>query len=306
MTLQELFLEWLNLNHKDEIKPRTYLRYMSTFKTNIFPYYGDLDIKSLTSRDLQRIIYEIKERKKLSPSSMNTIIGAIKQAFRYALDFELITSDPTLKLKRVPLPRESKLRVFTKEEQIKIENYIKKLDNDEYFVYILTLYTGLRLGEVVALTFKDINLRSGVMSITKTKYKTLDQNNKWIYVVDTPKTKSSIREIPLPRFLIDKIRELKKKKISKYIVSRNDGTTLTDKVVVYRLSYLLKQIHVRRLNFHALRHTFATRALENKMDIKTLQEILGHSDIRTTLNIYTHSLMTHKKQQMQKMKKLVP
>ena len=311
MTLKQLTEEWLYENHKPEIKKRTLLRYETILKTYINPAHGNIDIKTITSRDIQQWINELREgvskatNKPLSPSSINHFIGVLKQAFAYALDYELLDKNPMDKIKRLNEKKDDKLRVLTRDEQIRFEKYLDRLDNDEYFVYLLVLYTGLRLGEVTALSWKDINLKTGIMSINKTKYKTVDENGHWYYVIDIPKTEKSIREIPLPAFLSEKMRELKKKHLSRYVVTRNDGKELTDKVIVWRLSMVLKKAHIRSLNFHALRHTFATRALESKMDIKTLSEILGHSSVITTLNIYTHSLLNHKRQAMRKVKRLI-
>ena len=311
MNLQELIYEWLYQNHKYEIKKRTLLRYETCINTNIIPNYGNDDIKNITSRDIQRYINEIKERispftkKKLSPSSVNTVIAVFKQAFSYAVDFELLDKNPVTKIKRTPIRKDEKVRVFTLEEQIRIEKYLNIDNRIENFIYLLALYTGMRLGELTALTWKDIDLRSGIIKVNKTKYKTKNEEGKWVYVIDKPKTKNSIREIPVPNFLKEMLLELKNKKLSKYVISKSDGSELSDKTIVWRLSTILKKSKVRKLNFHCLRHTFATRCLENKMDIKTLSEILGHSDISTTLNIYTHSLLNHKKSQMRKLKKLV-
>lgn len=311
MTLKELLNEWLYENHRDEIKKRTLLRYESIMSNYLIPNWGEEDIYALSPRDIQHWVNILKAsmsvgtNKPLSPSSINICIGILKQAFTYAEDYEILEYNPTRKVKRLPEKKDDRLRVFTREEQIRLENYIDKLNNKEYFVYILVLYTGLRLGEVMALTWKDINLKTGIMTINKTRYKTIDDKGKWYYITDSPKTDKSIREIPLPTFLREELLKMKSEKNSKYIICRNDGSELTDKVVVWRLSQLLKKAHIRKLCFHSLRHTFATRALENKMDIKTLSEILGHSDITTTLNIYTHSLMNHKKQAMRKIKRLV-
>ena len=311
MNLKQLIDEWLYENHYHEIKNRTVLRYEGLLRRHIYPICGEDDIENISPRDIQhyinliRLSKSLETGKELSPSSVNSCIGIFRQAFRYAEDYEILPHNPTNKIKRIPVKKDDKLRVFTKEEQIKIENYIDKLDNQEYFVYILVLYTGLRLGEVMALTWNDINLKTGVMNINKTKYKTMNRDGVWYYVIDTPKTDRSVREIPLPLFIKETLRGMKKNRVSKYVICRNDGRELTDKVVVWRLSMLLKRIKVRKLSFHCLRHTFATRALENKMDIKTLSEILGHSDITTTLNIYTHSLMDHKKQAMRKIRRLI-
>ena len=311
MTLRELINEWLYVYHKAEIKRRTLLRYESIIRTYVFPYWDNVNIQDITPRDIQRWVTTLREGvseatgKPLSPSSLNSCVGVLRQAFAYAENYEILDYNPTRKIKRIPEKKDDKLRVFTKDEQIRFENYIDKSKNPEYFVYILVLYTGLRLGEVTALTYQDINLKTGIMTINKTRYKTTDDKGHWFYVTDTPKTDNSIREIPLPSFLWEKFRKMKRDHKSKYVVSRVDGRELTDKVIVWRLRRILKAAHIRPLNFHSLRHTFATRALENKMDIKTLSEILGHSDVTTTLNIYTHSLIKHKKQSMRKIKRLV-
>ena len=311
MTLKALIDEWLYENHMMEIKKRTLLRYESILRNYLYPYYGDIEIMDITPRDVQHWVNVLRDTKsvgtgkRLSPSSINNFIGILRQAFAYAEDYEILSNNPTRKVKRIPEKKDDKLRAFTREEQIKLEKYIDRLKDEEYFVYILVLYTGLRLGEVMALTWKDINLNTGIMTINKTKYKTRDDDGHWYYVTDIPKTEKSVREIPLPLFLKEKLKEMKKEHISNHVVCRNDGSELTDKVVVWRLTHILKKIRVRKLSFHCLRHTFATRALESKMDIKTLSEILGHSDVTTTLNIYTHSLMNHKKQAMRKFKRLI-
>ena len=311
MTLKQLIEEWLYENHSKEIKKRTLLRYEVTLRTYVYPLYADYEIESITPRDVQHWVNLLRGEKSkatgrpLSPSSINSFIGILKQAFAYAEDYEIITSNPMRKIKRIPEKKDNKIQAFTRDEQIRFENYIEKMNNPEYFVYILVLYTGLRLGEVTALTWDDINLRTGIMTISKTKYKTIDKNGGWHYVIDEPKTERSIRQIPLPSFLIEKLRIYKREKVSKYVICHKDGRELTDKIIVWRLSIILKRAHIRWLNFHCLRHTFATRALEYKMDIKTLSELLGHANITTTLNIYTHSLLNHKRQAMRKIKRLI-
>ena len=311
MTLKELIDEWLYINHKDDIKPRTLLRYECSIRSHIYPHFQNEIIDNLSPRDIQRWIKIIKEdvspktQKPLSSSSINTIIAILKLVFNYALDFEIIKYNPMARIKRLSIREEVTVKVFTREEQIKIENYIERLHDDEYFPFILTLYTGLRLGELLALTWKDINIKTGLISINKTIYKIPAKDNKWEYVTDTPKSRNSVREIPMPIFIKEKLRDLKRNKKSIYLVVRNDGTRINEKLLIYRYKMMLKRARVRYLNFHCLRHTFATRALENGIDIKTLSELLGHANVSTTLNIYTHSLMKHKKQQIRKMKRLI-
>lgn len=311
MKFKELAKEWLYINHRDEIKPRTLLRYECCLNQHLYPHFQDEEIDNLTPRDMQRWIQILKEdvsnrtKKILSPSSINTFIAILKMIFGYAYDFEIILNNPTARIRRMPSKEEKRVKAFTREEQIRIENYIEKQNNNEYFPYILVLYTGIRLGELLALTWKDINLKTGTMTISKTLYKYPTTNGKWEYRIDSPKSIKSNREIPLPMFLREKLAVMKKEKKSQHVVSRNDGTSINDKTLIYRYHMILKRTKTRYLNFHCLRHTFATRALENNIDIKTLSELLGHANAATTLNIYTHSLMKHKRQQIKKMKRLI-
>lgn len=311
MKLKELMNEWLYDYHKADIKERTFLRYESLkkyhFDNNIIV---EMDIEDISPRDIQRFVNELRDKtsvrtsKPLSASSINTIITMLKLSFDYAIDFEITKNNPTQRIKRLRINKAKEIKAFTRDEQIKIEKYIENENNDENFGVILALYTGLRLGELLALTWNDVNLKTGVITISKTLYRALE-NNVWVDRVSSPKTISSNREIPLPIFLKEKLKLLKKNKKSSRIVIRNDGTKLGEKIFIYRYHKLLRKAHVRDLNFHCLRHTFATRALENKMDIKTLSEILGHANASTTLNIYAHSLIDHKKQQMRKFKRLI-
>lgn len=308
MNFLDLSYEWLEDNHKYSIKERSYLRYECLLRCNALPLIGEIDINELTPRVMQHYLNLIRENKSartgkcLSASSYNSLLIVLNMIFEYAVDFELLENNPMKKIKRIKQEK-TQSTAFTKEEQIKIENYIDKQENDEYFPIILCFYTGLRIGELVALTYKDINLKTGVLTINKTKYKT-KENGKWIYKTSTPKTKTSIREIPLPFFLVEELRRLKKKNLSKYICVRNDGTPMDDKFLRNRFSSLEKAIKIRKLNFHCIRHTFATRALENRIDIKTLSEILGHANASTTLDIYAHTLSEHKKAMMRNMKRL--
>ena len=189
-------------------------------------------------------------------------------------------------------------------EQKKIEQYILNEKNKRLFGVLLCLYTGLRIGELLALEWSDIDMNKGELRVNKTCHYGKDKTGQFGRITDIPKTQSSIRTIPIPKQLMPLLRDTKKKSRSTHIVS-NGENLIAIRSYQRSFSVLLKKLNIPHRGFHSLRHTFATRALECGMDVKTLSEILGHKNSTVTLNRYAHSLMEHKKEMMNKLGKLL-
>ena len=170
---------------------------------------------------------------------------------------------------------------------------------DKLFGIILCLYAGLRIGELLALTWADMDLRKGLISVTKSCHDSKDGR-----VVEEPKTLSSRRIIPLPKQLLPLLKGLKKRSTSPFVISSN-GKPVFVRSYQRTFELLLIKLRIPHKGFHSLRHTFATRALECGMDVKTLSEILGHKNPTVTLNRYAHSLMEHKADMMNRLGKLL-
>jgi integrase len=154
------------------------------------------------------------------------------------------------------------------------------------------------------LEWSDIDMSKGELRVNKTCHYGKDENGVFGRITDIPKTQSSIRTIPIPKQLMPRLREVKKKSRSTHIVS-NGSNLISIRSYQRSFSTLLKKLNIPHRGFHSLRHTFATRALECGMDVKTLSEILGHKNPTVTLNRYAHSLMEHKKEMMNKLGKLL-
>ena len=204
----------------------------------------------------------------------------------------------------MPTVQEKLIEAFEIEEQNKVVDYCMASKKPNHFGIVLCFYTGLRIGELLALTWNDIDFDRKTMSINKSVFYT-KINGKYETVIDTPKTKHSIRVIPLPKQILDKLKEIKKSSTSKYVFTTRDNKMVNVRTYQRTFERILKKLNINVKNFHALRHTFATRAIEMGMDVKTVSEILGHNSPVITLNRYSHSLMSYKTEMMAKMGKML-
>jgi integrase len=196
---------------------------------------------------------------------------------------------------------QKKIEAFTVEEQRAIEIEISYSDDRRLHGILLCLYTGLRIGELIGLTWNDVDLERGVIKITKTVYREKDESGTWQLCVDTPKTKASDRVIPLPEYITYMLRQDYETTQTSYVVENKKGERMSIRSYQYIFEKLIERAGVRKLNFHALRHTFATRAIECGMDIKTVADIMGHQNASITLNRYAHCMLDHKIEMMQKL-----
>ena len=167
---------------------------------------------------------------------------------------------------------------------------------------LISLHTGLRISEVCALRWEDIDFRKAVLHVRSTvaRVRGTDGGTATRLIIDTPKTKSSLRDIPLSRQLMAVLLPLYEKRRSEYVISDKSGF-VSPRTYEYRFHRVLDRCGLPSINYHALRHTFATRCIELGVDVKTLSEILGHANVSTTLNTYVHSSMERKREQLEKL-----
>ena len=295
--------KWLNIYQINNLKAKTFCLYQDIIDLHLNPYFGKIDLANINNELVQKYILVKKEN--LSNVTINLHITLLKTIMNQALENEIIQVNKIYKTKKLRV-NSKEVKAFSINDQKKIENYC--LNSKEYYYSVgilLCLYTGLRIGELVALTWDDVNFKTKELYINKTITR-VRKNKEWIDMIIEPKTKKSIRKIPLGNEIIILLKELKKKKISKYIVSNKTGDRALIRTYQYFFTRIQKLLNIKEvLNFHALRHTFATRAIESGMDIKTLSEILGHSNTSITINRYVHSLDETKKKAMNKLSKMI-
>ena len=310
MTTEKLLTEWLEVYQKEHIKARTYSRYQGLITMHIVPMLGERNISELGRREIQEFLTQQKKDgnmrngERLSATSTNMMLSVLNLALEYACDMEYIEENPCVRVRRTKA-ESKKIEAFTVEEQRAIETKISCSDDRRLHGILLCLYSGLRIGELLGLTWNDVDLERGVIKVTKTVYREKNDSGTWQLCVDTPKTKASDRVIPLPEYIVAMLRQDCETAQTPYVVENKKGERMSIRSYQYIFEKLTERAGVRKLNFHALRHTFATRAIECGMDIKTVADIMGHKNASITLNRYAHCMLDHKIEMMQKLPRVL-
>ncbi len=300
MKLKELLEVWLERYMKHTIKIRTYNRYKSICELHLIKDLGEYELDELKPNVLQDFLLK-KIDDHYSTNTLKGIVSVLKQALRLAITLEFVDKEYCSNLK-MPSSEEKEISVFTKKEQQVIESFCLNHKKRNYIGIVICLYTGIRLGELLALTWDDIDFNSNLLTINKTSY-SAKVDGKTQIIVDKPKTKKSNRVIPLPNQLVKLLKIIKKESNSKYVITTRNSRMVGNRSYQRTFKFILKKVNVPYRNFHSLRHTFATNAIELGMDVKTLAEILGHTNAMITLNRYSHSLLNYKIEMMNKLGK---
>lgn len=303
MIYKEWLNEWLNNYIKPTCKIRTFERYSQLIDKHISNAIGDYELNDLTPSVIQKFISNLlnngnlRTRQGLSANTVNGAISIIQCSLKTAYMLEYVKAYIGDKIIR-PKITEKQVNCFNISEQRKIESFCMQGKKKKLYGVIICLYTGLRIGELLALKFTDIDFNKSLMYISKTCH---DSPNG--RVIESPKTQTSNRIIPLPKQILKLLKELKANSYCEYLIADYNKPVA---VRSYQRSFelLLKKLKIEHKGFHSLRHTFATRALECGMDVKTLSEILGHKNTNITLNRYAHSMFEHKQSMMNKLAKI--
>ena len=318
MTLGEWLEIWLEEYKKPMVRGSTYVSLSSISKTHIIPNLGDILLKDLKPIIIQRFLNTLPTTQKRAKE----VYKVIKMVLKQAVKEKLISENPAEDV-NVPKAEEKKERqVLTPEEQERFIEVAKQVIYGE--VLILILGTGLRIGEALALTWEDIDLENGTLSVNKTisMGDFSKQFNKHTFVINPPKTKSSYRTIPLMPSLIDMLKRLKKELEERryfygkgfnelnlvfYTGNTNNSQGTHGKILspstlrANTLKKIKKITGFIDITPHTLRHTFATRGLENGIELRVMQDLLGHSSLQMTADLYTHVLPDKKQESIMKL-----
>lgn len=300
-TILDSWLEHRFFHQKDS----TRLKYRNIINTHIRPKLGDIDINDIDEDFINHFLASKKESGRvdksggLSNSYVKTMAVIINSAINYAVEKDF----------RVPLKAKiQKPRVDRKEVNVLSPKVQKQLedaliyDNSKTALGILiALNVGLRIGEICALRWEDINLKNRIIKVQKSVVRvsnTRSDSQKTKYILAEPKTRTSIRDIPINTKLYSILVNADDK--NGYVIS-DTSEFICPRTFEYRFHKKLTEHSIADINFHTLRHTFATRCVENNVDTKTLSEILGHSNVSITLNYYVHPSFDVKRNQLEKL-----
>ena len=303
------YREWLDCWLENYIRPtakaKTYERYRQIAQNQLIADMGGQELCALTPISLQSYVTGLlhsgnkRTGKGLAPSTVNTIITVIRASLGTAHELGYLETDVGRCLRR-PRAEEKRITCFSVAEQRQLEEEILRRRCPKLYGILICLYTGLRLGELLALEWSDVDLVRCELSVSKTCFDGKDRGGVFGRITNAPKTPTSERLIPIPRSLIPLFCEMKHSATARQVIAEG-GRPIAVRSYQRSFERLQARLAIPHRGFHALRHTFATRALEIGVDVKTLAEILGHKNASVTLARYAHSLPEHKREMMNRL-----
>lgn len=291
-----------------DLKESTRNKYFNLLNNYILPYYGKRSLNQITYEFIEQqcnLLLVTGGRKKggLSPKTVADSLAVVRNILRYCKNRGIpIPCDGTaISIKQKP----TVMRILNRREQFQLCQYIFRRGTLKDIGVLLALYTGIRIGELCALRWENISLQDRTLFINHTLQRIQDRASKKTRIVITsPKSVCSIRTIPIPESLAD-IMVAYKCSNSSFFLTGCEDRYIEPRLMEAHFHKLLLEAEIKDANFHALRHTFATRCVEVGFDIKSLSEILGHSSVTITMNRYVHPSMELKKENMEKLTSLI-
>lgn len=299
-----LYKDWIYtwlLEKKDYIKESTYANYSNNIFNHIIPKLGNYYLNELNHKVIQDFLLELSKNGRkdntggLAEKTIKDITIIIKGSIKKGINED--------KIKHIELTfnypkdnKENKLYVLTKREQSKITNYVLENINSRNIGLLISLYSGIRIGELCALRWEDVDFKKNCLTINKTIQRVyIKDKNKNIskVIITTPKTKNANREIPINKDFLEILKKVKSDK-EHYILTGNEKY-IEPRTYRKYFNKVLDELKIKHFNFHSLRHTFATNCISLGVDYKTVSELLGHANVNITLNLYVHPRYSQKK-----------
>ena len=292
-TVREIATAWKEYK-RPYVKQSTMAAYVLILENHILPYFGDSD--SLHEQTVQAFVLQ-KLETGLSVKTIKDILILLKMVMKFGVKNEWM-SYYEWDIKYPTTSANKEIEVLSVANHRKILNYIQSHFTFTGLGIYISLSTGLRIGEICALKWSDINVEEGTITVSRTIeriYIIEGEKKHTELIISTPKTKNSCREIPMSKELLAMIKPLRKVVNADFFVLTNDERPTEPRTYRNHYHQLMKRLDIPRIKYHGLRHSFATRCIESKCDYKTVSVLLGHANISTTLNLYVHPNMEQKK-----------
>lgn len=292
-TIREIAAAWKEYK-RPYVKQSTMAAYVLILENHILPTFGEDN--SLPEQSVQAFVLH-KIESGLSTKSVKDILIVLKMVMKFGVKKEWMTYYEW-DIKYPPSSENKVLYVLSVTNHRKILNHIQSHFTFMGLGIYISLSTGLRIGEICALKWSDINVTDGILTVNRTieRIYIIEGEKKYTkLVINTPKTKNSCREIPMNKELLGMLKPLKKVVNDDYYILTNDERPTEPRTYRNYYKRLMEKLDIPKLKYHGLRHSFATRCIEVGCDYKTVSVLLGHSNISTTLNLYVHPNMEQKK-----------
>ena len=299
--------EWFE-NIKFKTKESTQNKYYNLLMQYILPSYGEQKLEEITYDVIESYSNRLltaggKTGGGLSPKTVNDVMVLLRSILRFASRKGMYVpfDGSSVQVKRTAKP----IRVLSQYEQEQLCKYILAEPKGPKIGILICLFTGLRVGEICALRWEDVSFKEQTIYVHHTVQRlqtNCSDGPKTKIVMTTPKSASSIRIIPIPDELLA-ILIAYQKSTTGFLLTNDEMEFIEPRTMQNQFKYALKASGIEDVNFHVIRHTFATRCIEVGFDVKSLSEILGHANVNITMNRYVHPTLEMKKENM---KKLVP
>lgn len=296
---QDSVAEWLFCWMENEllgsVKVSSYQTYVNIVKKHLFPTLGEMKLVSITPGIIHDFVTALEDSG-LAYNTVKSVYRLLTAAMRCAFEEGLIQKNPCRRIKIQRVEQEEQ-RVLTRNEQ----ELVKKSSSDMHEMpTLLSLYTGMRLGEVCALRWSDIDWEKKTITVKRTVQRVAQNRNgkKTLLMVGTPKSLRSCRVIPVPDFVLKQLKTLLKSKADSGFIFGSSAVAAEPRTIQRRFKRFMDKLGIAGVHFHTLRHSFATRLLELGVDVKTVSVLLGHSSAKTTLDYYAHSLIDQQRSAM--------
>jgi len=294
-----------------QVKESTLVKYHTTVNNHILPELGEVPVEEMThelieSFSMKLLRGEGRTGRSLSPRSVADVLCMLRSILRYARRCGAVIpcDGSSVRIRR----KKAEIRVLSRTEQEKLCAYLRRDLDQRKAGILLSLYSGLRVGEVCALRWEDISLEERIICVRHTLHRLQNlspEGPRTKLVLTEPKSGSSVRLIPMPEELANMVSLLPGEHRGFFLTCREDKPC-EPRVMQYTFHKHLRAAGLADANYHALRHTFATRCVELGFDVKSLSELLGHATVGMTLDRYVHPTIEHKREHMQRLSGLMP